>query len=261
MIVETVKANGAEIPVIGLGTWDLRGGAVAPAIHAALDAGYRHIDTAAMYANETEVGAGIRASGVPRDEIFITTKVWPTEAGDGPFQRSAEASLKRLKVEQVDLLLIHWPNRTVPLKEQVAVLCKTRQMGFARHIGISNFSPEDIEVALSVADEPIVTNQIEHHPWIDQNATFKACAKHGIAITSYSPLGRARHLDDRAIVEIARAKGKTPAQVVLRWHVQQPGNIAIPKSANARRIAENIAIFDFALTEDEMRRISRLARR
>ncbi len=169
--------------------------------------------------------------------------------------------MKRLKVEQVDLLLIHWPSRTVSLKEQVSVLCKTKKMGLARHVGISNFSPEDIEVALDVADEPIVTNQIEHHPWIDQSATFKACAKHGISITSYSPLGKARRFDDRALVEIARAKGKTPAQVVLRWHIQQPGNIAIPKSANARRIAENIAIFDFALTEDEMRRISLLAPR
>src|SRR5205814_2054080 len=133
-----------------------------------------------MYANETEVGEALRSQGTPREEIFITTKVWPTEAGDGPFQRSAEASLKRLKIDKIDLLLIHWPSASVPLKEQILALCDARRRGYTRHIGVSNFSVEQIEQAVKFSDAPIVTNQIEHHPWIDQSAVFNACAKHGI---------------------------------------------------------------------------------
>jgi diketogulonate reductase-like aldo/keto reductase len=257
--MEAVKANGAEIPVLGFGTWDLRGAAVAPAIHAALDAGYRHIDTAAMYGNESEIGAALATHGTPREELWITTKVWSTDLADGPLQKSAEASVKRLKVDRVDLLLIHWPGNDVPLREQVGALCKAKRLGFAKHIGVSNFSPSQVEEAVKIADEPIVTNQIQYHPWIDQSATFAACRKHGISITAYSPLGRGRRLDEPVIAEIARAKRKTPAQVVLRWHLQQPGNIPIPKSANRRRIAENTAIFDFTLSDAEMRRISGLA--
>jgi diketogulonate reductase-like aldo/keto reductase len=255
-----VEANGAKIPAIGLGTWNLRGREVAPAIHAALDAGYRHIDTAAMYANETEIGAALESHDTPRSDIWLTTKVWRDDLADGRLQKSAEASANRLKVKQVDLLLIHWPARDIPLREQVRALCKAKKQGLARHIGVSNFSPRDIEETLEVADEPIVTNQIENHPWTDQRATFEACASHGISITSYSPLGKARNLDSPVIVEIARAKGKTSAQVVLCWHIQQPSNIAIPKSSVARRIAENIEIFDFSLSNDEMRQISDIAR-
>jgi len=257
----TVKANGAEIPAIGFGTWELRGETALRAMQAALDAGYRHIDTAVMYANEIQVGEAIRAHATPREEIFITTKVWPSDAGDGPFQRSAEASLKRLRVDRVDLLLIHWPSATVPLKEQIFALCDAKRRGFTRHIGISNFSVESVELAVKFSDEPLVTNQIEHHPWLDQNALFKACAKHGISITSYSPIGKARRLDDPIVVEIARAKRKTPAQVVLRWHIQQPMNIAIPRSSKPARVAENIDVFDFSLTPEEMQRIASLARR
>jgi diketogulonate reductase-like aldo/keto reductase len=255
----TVSSNGAKIPVIGLGTWDLRGETAARSVEAALRAGYRHIDTAAMYANESEVGAGIRSSGVPRDDIFITTKVWPSEAGDGPFQRSAEASLKRLQIDQVDLLLIHWPSQTVPLKEQVAALCDARRRGLTRHVGISNFPVRYVEAAVASATEPLVTNQFEHHPWLDQSALFKVCARHGISITSYCPLGRARRLGDPVIVEIARSRRKTPAQIVLRWHVQIPMNIAVPRSSKPERIVENIGVFDFELTTEEMQRISGLA--
>ncbi len=256
----TVKANGAEIPAIGFGTWDLRGAGAVQAVKTALDVGYRHIDTAAMYANETQVGEAIRSHATPREEIFVTTKVWPSEAGDGPFQRSAEASLKRLQVDQVDLILIHWPSPTVSVGEQIRTLCDVKKRGYARHIGISNFSVEQVEESVRVADEPLVTNQIEHHPWIDQGAIFKACAKHGISVTSYSPIGKARRLDDPVIVGIANARRKTPAQIVLRWQIQQPMNIAIPRSSNPGRIAENFAIFDFTLTPEEMRRISALAR-
>jgi diketogulonate reductase-like aldo/keto reductase len=259
-MIPTVKANGAEIPSLGFGTWPMKGDTALRAVAAALDSGYRHIDTAAMYGNEAEVGEAIRTQGVSREDIFVTTKVWPSDASEGKLQKSAEASLKRLRMERVDLLLIHWPNRDAAIAEQVRALCDAKRRGFARHIGISNFSPADIEEAIAAADEPIVTNQIEHHPHLDQSATFAACRRHGISVTSYSPVGKGRALDDPVIVEIARAKGKTPAQVVLRWHLAQPMNIAIPKSADPRRIAENIGIFDFSLTPEEVERISALAR-
>ena len=260
MMAPKVSANGAEIPVIGLGTWPLRGDDVIRAVHAALDVGYRHIDTAAMYGNESEVGEAIRAHRTPRAEVFVTTKVWPDNAAEGLLQKSAEASLKRLGLEQVDLLLIHWPSRAVSITEQVGALCDARKRGFAAHIGVSNFPPRFLEAAVRCADEPIVTDQVEHHPYLDQSALLATCAKLGVSMTSYAPLGKGRMLREPAITEIAAAKGRTPAQVVLRWHVQQPTNIAIPKSGDAGRIAENIGVFDFELTQEEMRRIGGLAR-
>lgn len=256
----TVRSDGAEIPAIGLGTWPLRGDAAIKAVHAALDAGYRHIDTAAMYENEAEVGEAIRTHAKPRADIFVTTKVWTSNVADGPLQRSAEESLKRLGVDQVDLLLIHWPNPDKPLAEQIAALCDAKKRGFARHIGVSNFPPRYLEESVRLADEPIVTNQVEYHPWLDQSTLFATCTGLGVSMTSYAPLGKASRFDDPVLTEIASTKGKTPAQVVLRWHIEQPMNIAIPKSANPRRIAENIDIFDFALTPQEMGRISKLAR-
>jgi 2,5-diketo-D-gluconate reductase B len=256
----TVTANGATIPAIGLGTWQLRGDAAIRAVQAALQAGYRHIDTAAMYGNEAEVGEAIRNQVTPRGEIFVTTKVWPSDLADGKLQKSAEASLQRLQLDQVDLLLIHWPSRDIPFAEQIRALCEAKRRGLAHHIGVSNFPPRFVAAAVGVADEPLVVNQVEHHPYLDQSALAAVCAKHGIAVTSYAPLGRGDVLRDPVVTEIARAKGKTPAQIVLRWHVEQPMNVAIPKSADPRRIAENIDIFDFALTPAEMGRISKLAR-
>jgi diketogulonate reductase-like aldo/keto reductase len=255
-----VESNGAEIPAIGLGTWDARGGEVVPAVTAALDAGYRHIDTAAMYGNEAEVGDAVRNHPTPREKIFITTKVPASELANGRLQKSAEQSLKRLKLEQIDLLLIHWPSRSVPFREQVLAICDAKRRGYAKHIGVSNFPPKFLEAAVAIADEPIVTNQVEHHPWLDQRELMATARRLGVSITSYTPLGRTRLLAEPAIVEMAKAKGKTPAQVVLRWHIQHPMNIAIPKSINPKRIAENIDIFGFELTQQEMDRISRLAR-
>jgi diketogulonate reductase-like aldo/keto reductase len=256
----SVQANGAEIPAIGFGTWRLRGDAAIRAVQIALDAGYRHIDTAAMYGNEEQVGEAIRTHAAGRDAIFLTTKVWTSDLAEGRLQKSAEASLQRLGVSAVDLLLIHWPSPTIPLREQVGALCKAKKQGLTRHIGVSNFSPVYLEAAVQLADEPLVTNQVEHHPYLDQSALTSVCRRHGIALTSYAPISRGDLLRDPLITEVAAAHGKTPAQVVLRWHVQLPMNIAIPKSENPQRIAENIAIFDFELTGEEMRRISGLVR-
>jgi diketogulonate reductase-like aldo/keto reductase len=225
----------------------------------ALDAGYRHLDTASMYGNESDVGEAIRTHVTPRREIFITTKVGPSDVADGRLQRSAEASLKRLGVDRIDLLLIHWPSSTVPFQQQIKALCDARKRGLTRHIGVSNFPPRYLEAAVRYADEPIVTDQVEHHPYLDQSELMAICGKLGVSMTSYTPLGKAQVLADPVITEIAEAKGKTPAQVVLRWHIEKPMNVAIPKSADPRRIAENIDIFDFTLSPAEMGRIAKLA--
>jgi diketogulonate reductase-like aldo/keto reductase len=258
--IPLVESHGAKIPAIGLGTWQLSGETCTRAVIAALECGYRHVDTAKMYGNEAEVGEGFRNGGVPRDEVFVTTKVWRDDLNDGDLQRSAEGSLKRLGVDKLDLLLIHWPNRDIPLQESIKALCETRARGLTRHIGVSNFPVALLEQALAVATEPIVTNQCEYHPWLDQTKVLAACRKHGIAFTSYCPLGRGEGPRDPAIKKIAEAHGKTPSQVLLRWHIQQPDVIAIPRSGTPAHIRENIGITDFELTPDEVRAMSGMAR-
>ncbi|MDF3062338.1 MAG: 2,5-didehydrogluconate reductase [Microvirga sp.] len=255
-----VKANGAEIPAIGLGTWQLRGEEGAAAVKSALEAGYRHIDTAAMYGNEEAVGEGLRASGVARDEVFVTTKVWPEDLAPADLRRSAEASLKRLGLSQVDLLLIHWPNAAIPLAGTIRALCEAKRAGLSRHIGVANFTVRLLDEAVSLADEPIVANQCEYHPYLDQSLVRAECRKHGAAFVSYCPIGKAQVLSEPAIQAIAKAHRRTPAQIVLRWQVQQPGVVAIPKSGDPQRQRENFSVFDFGLTDEEMAAICGLAR-
>ena len=256
----TVKAGGASIPAIGFGTWSLKDEVAENAVREALKVGYRHVDTAVMYANEDAVGAGIRASGVARDAIFLTTKVPHEKIGAKDFLPTAEGSLKRLGVSQVDLLLIHWPNPNIPLAESIAELCKAKKMGLTKHIGVSNFTIAMLTEAVQLASEPLVVNQCEYHPRMDQSRLIDACRRNKMAFVSYSPLARGK-LDGLApIVNAAKAHGKTENQVVLRWHVQQAGIVAIPRSSNPGRIAENFGIWDFKLSEDEMIAISQLAR-
>lgn len=258
-MIHTVKANGAEIPALGLGTWELRDAECARLVATAIDMGYRHIDTAAMYKNEAAVAEGIRASGVPRDDVFLTTKVWPDNAAAGDLQRSVEDSLSEMKLDHVDLILIHWPNPDVPMAETMGALADVKRRGLARHIGISNHTVDLIREAAACSDEPIVTNQVEYHPWLAQDAVLPELRKHGISLTAYAPLARGRCFSDPVIGEIAEAHGKNGGQVALRWLIQQDGVIAIPRSSKVERIAEFIAIGDFALTADEMARISALA--
>lgn len=255
-----VEANGARIPAIGLGTFRLEGEACAEAVKTALEIGYRHIDTARMYGNEEAVGDGIRASGVARDDIFVTTKVWWEDIAPGVLQRSAEASLQRLGLSAVDLLLIHWPNKEVPLAGSIAALCETKSRGLARHIGVSNFPSALLRDALALSSEPLVAHQVEYHPRLDQSAVLEVVRTNGMALTAYCPLGRGELARAPEIAEIAERHGKTPAQIVLRWHVQQPGVVAIPKSGNAGRIAQNLDVFDFTLGESDMAALFALAR-
>ena len=225
----TVQARGAAIPALGLGTWQLRGDDCSAAVKTALAAGYRHIDTAAMYGNEEAVGAGLKASGISRDEVFVTTKVWYEDLAPADLRRSAEASLKRLGLSRVDLLLIHWPNAGIPLPGSIRALCGVKRAGLAHHVGVANFTVRLLDEAVAAADEPIAANQCEYHPYLDQRAVLSACRRHGVAFISYCPLGKAQVLGEPAIQATATAHGRTPAQIVLRWHLQQ-GVAAIPKS-------------------------------
>ena len=255
-----VKANGAEIPALGLGTWELRDEACSSLVSHALHTGYRHVDTAAMYGNEEAVGAGLRASGIARDDIFVTTKVWPSECFNGKLERSAEASLKRLGLDQVDLLLIHWPNADASVEEQVGALCAAKKAGLTRHIGVSNFPSKMLRAAIAAADEPLVTNQVEYHPLLSQETLLAACRENGLSLTSYCPIARAAIFTEPVLVGIAEAVGKTVPQVILRWHVQQDGVIAVPRSSKPERVDSNFDIFDFELTADQMAAIHGMAR-
>lgn len=257
--MHTVEANGASIPALGLGTWTLKGDACAELVAHALLLGYRHVDTAAAYGNEEAVGAGLRAAGLPRDEVFVTTKVWWKDLAAADLRRSAEASLTRLGLDRVDLLLVHWPNPAIPLDETIEALNRARQDGLARHIGVSNFPTALLRQAVALSDAPLVANQVEHHPYLGQDKVGAACREAGMALVGYCPLHRGGGLfDEPAVAEAARAHGKTPAQVVLRWHVQQAGTVAIPRTTRKERLAENAAIFDFSLSQAEMAAISAL---
>jgi diketogulonate reductase-like aldo/keto reductase len=223
-----VEANGARIPAIGLGTWDLRGRVCARIVEQALRLGYRHIDTAQMYENEREVGEGLRASAVKRDQVFLTTKIWPTHFAPHDLERSAKESLVRLRLTEVDLLLLHWPNPQVPLVETLGALARIRQQGLARHIGVSNFTVALIEEAVALCPEPLLCDQVEYHPYLDQTKVRDACARHGMALVAYSPVARGRIKSDSALQRIGERHRKTAAQICLRWLVQQ-GVAAIPR--------------------------------
>ncbi len=257
-----VNANGANIPAIGLGTWTLMGEAATRLVADAIRSGYRHVDTATMYDNEEAVGAGLRASGVSRDEIFLTTKVWPSDIGDGDLQRSVEASLKRLQVDRLDLALIHWPSGTIPLAESIRALNEVKDRGLARHIGVSNFTVALLDQAVALSRHPLACNQIEYHPFLNQDRVLATCRGHGMAVVSSCPLARGAELfPEPAVTAAAERHGRTPAQIVLRWQVQQEGVVAIPRSSNPDRIAQNLRVFDFALEDDEMAAIDALRAR
>lgn len=259
MTMHNVEANGVSIPALGLGTWTLKGAECEEIVAGALSLGYRHIDTAAIYRNEEAIGAALRATSVARDDIFVTTKIWWTDLAAADLRRSTETSLAHLGLDAVDLLLIHWPNPAIALEESIAALNRLRQEGLARNIGVSNFPTALLKQAIALSDSPLAVNQVEHHPYLDQSAVRAVCEGAGMALTGYCPLYRGGDLlEEPAVVQAAKTHGKTPGQVVLRWHVQQQNTIAIPRTTRKERLAENIAIFDFALSQDEMAAISAL---
>jgi 2,5-diketo-D-gluconate reductase B len=260
MTTPAVEAKGARIPLAGLGTWDLRGRTCARVVEQALRLGYRHIDTAEMYDNERELGEGLRASGVPRNEVFVTTKVWPSHFAPRELLRAAKDSLVKLRISEVDLLLLHWPNPQVPLSETLGALCQVKEAGMARHIGVSNFNTKLLDEAVALSTEPLVCNQFECHPFLDQSKLIAACREKGMAVVAYSPIARGGAKNDAVLARIGQEHGKTAAQVCLRYLVQQD-IVVIPRTSKIERLEENISIFDFALTDTEMTEIGNLARR
>ena len=254
----TQSANGAEIPVIGFGTSTL--GDCHDLVATALRLGYRHIDTARKYGTERGVGEGIRASRVLRDAIFVTTKVSHEYLRADDFARSVDGSLQDLGLDHVDLLLVHWPNPEILLGETMGALARAKRQGLTRHIGVANFTIALLDDAIRLCPEPLATNQVEFHPHLDQSKLLAACRQHGLVLTAHCPLGRGRLMREPVLGEIARQKGRTVAQVALRWSIQQGGVVPIPRSAHSGHIAENLDIFDFALTPDDMARIDALKR-
>jgi 2,5-diketo-D-gluconate reductase B len=252
-------AHGAQIPALGFGTSPMTGGLSPDTVVAALHAGYRHIDTAWKYGTERAVGEAMRASGVPRGEIFLTTKVSHEYLRADDFAKSVDESLAALEVDYVDLLMVHWPNPEIPLRETMPALAKAKQQGLARHIGVANFNIALLDEAIRLCPEPLACLQAEYHPYLGQTKLLDAVRDRGMAFVAYCPLGRGRLFNDPVLAEIAKARGRSIAQVALRWLMQQ-GVAAIPRSTNPQRIADNFKVFDFALSDAEMTRISALKR-
>lgn len=259
--MQNVTAGHARIPVLGFGTFQLEGDACRDMVGHALDMGYRHVDTAQMYRNARAVGAAIAEAGVPRDEIFLTTKVWPDRYRDGDQQDSVAASLERLGLDRVDLLLLHWPSPDgVPLPETLGALNDVLERGWTRHIGIGNFTVALTREAQAASDAPLITNQVEYHPFLSQQPLLTELRRRSMALTAYAPLAQGRVPADDTLAAIAAEYGRSATQVGLRWLIQQPGVAAIPRSASPAHAEDNLGALDFALTDEHMARISALAR-
>lgn len=247
--------DGRSIPQLGLGVWQASNDEAARAVQAALQAGYRHVDTAAIYNNESGVGQGIKAGGIKRDELFITTKVWNDSQGHDSALRAMDQSLRRLGLDYVDLYLIHWPAPRKGLyAETWKALVKLKEQGLAKSIGVSNFTAEHLDKVIKDTGVTPVLNQIELHPRFQQQALRAAHAAKGMLTESWSPLGQGQLLKDATIAAIARKHGRTPAQIIIRWHIEN-GLVVIPKSVNPARIKENFDVFGFALDAEDVAKI------
>ena len=242
--------HAAHIPALGLGTFGLHGDVAQHMVSYALDIGYRHIDTAQEYRNEAEIGDAISASSVPRDDIWLTTKVWLDRFRDGDLQRSLEESVSRLRTEP-DLVLLHWPNPKIPLRDTIRALNDIKRRGFTKHIGVSNFTVALIRQALSLTEAPLIVNQVEYHPYLSQQPLLEVLRANSIAPIAYSPLALGGVFRDARLQRIGERYGKTPGQVVLRWLLQQDV-IAIPRSCSEAHAKSNLEVFDFRLTRSDM---------
>jgi diketogulonate reductase-like aldo/keto reductase len=258
--MNTVTANGAQIPSLGFGTYGMRGDALSSIIPAALRAGFRHIDTAQIYANEADVGLGIIQSGEPRHTVFITTKVWIGNYRPSLFAASVDDSLQKLRADYIDLLLLHWPSNAIPLAEQIGALNDTVRSGKVRHIGVSNYSRTFMTEAIRFSDLRLVTNQFEYHPYLDQRRLVSATRQAGLAATAYCAMAVGRVFSEHKLKEIAVRHGRSVSQIVLRWLTQHDGVVTLSRTTRPERLAENAAIFDFELSPDEMAAIFALAR-
>lgn len=256
MIDHVIK--GTRVPALGFGTFRMQGDDCRNGVEDALALGYRHIDTAQGYDNEEQVGAALANSGVPRDEIFLVTKLRPSNFRRGPAKSSTRESLRKLRTDYVDLLLLHWPNDEVPLEETLTALRELQEEGSVRNLGVSNFPSDLVREASEYAT--IFANQVEYHPYLSQKTLLEQAAEMKHMLTAYSPIARGEISDDESLTAIAAEHGKTSIQVALRWLVQQEGVAAIPKASSAEHRRSNFDIFDFELSDEEMERVNGLAR-
>ena len=257
--MQNVHVRNAAIPAISFGTYGMSAAEIYRLIPAALRAGFRHIDTAQIYGNEGEIGDCVAASGIPRSEIFLTTKVWVSNYAERNFEASVNESLRKLKTDYIDLLLLHWPGSNVPLAEQIAGLNAVARSGKVRHIGVSNFNRTLMTESVRLSAIPLVTNQFEYHPYLNQSLLIESTLQTGLAVTGYCGMAIGRVFSEPTLEEIAARYDKTIAQIVLRWLVQQRGVVALSRTAKVERLAQNLAVFDFELESGDMTAIHSLA--
>lgn len=257
--MEFVTIDDYSIPVLGLGTYRMTGMTCKSAVEDAIDIGYRHIDTAQLYNNEREVGEAIEASSVLRDEFFVVTKINRDNLQYDDLIVSAHSSYEALRKSTIDLLLLHAPSKTVPIKESIHALNTLQEKGLVEHIGVSNYSVDQLATAQTASSTPILTNQVEYHPFIDQRELLMYCQSNDIMLTAYTPFARGTVHKNPTISQLAERYNKTPAQITLRWLTQQPLVSAIPKSSQREHLQENIDIFDFELTDDELTTITEIS--
>ena len=255
MAFKTVR--GVEVPAIGLGTWRLTGQTCRKTVRTALEVGYRHIDTAQAYGNERQVGNALRDGEVDRDDVFLTTKLGQGNRGYDDVLRSTDESLAKLGTDYVDLLLIHTPNVRTPLRDTLAAMNHLVDAGKVRHVGVSNFGIDLLDRARTLSEHGILTNQVQYHPYWTQQDMLDYCRIHDVLMTAYSPLCHGGVLDDPVLAEISERYDKAPAQVAIRWVIQQPNVVAVPKATSREHLVANLDVFDFELTDDEMARIHR----
>lgn len=254
-----IEIQGVKVPSLGFGTYKLTGAEGARAVEFAIGAGYTHIDTAQVYENEESVGSGIKSSGAARDKLFVTTKIWRENFEGGRAAKSIDESLARLKTDYVDLLLVHWPFPELPLEVMIDAVLKAQEQGKARLIGVSNFTAAQIAEAVKLSGGKICNDQVEYHPFLSQAPILNAARKNDMFVTAYSPVARGKAIKDETLKEIGLKYGKNAGQVTLRWLVQQDNVAAIPKSATPDNIRKNLDIFDFELSDDDMRKIHAMA--
>ncbi|ALN73248.1 aldo/keto reductase [Aureimonas sp. AU20] len=259
--MKIIEASGARIPALGFGTYKLTGETCIRMVGEAIEAGYRHIDTARMYGNEREVGEGVRASGIARDDLFVTTKVWYEDIGADRLVATAEAAVEALGIGAVDLLLIHWPNAGIPLEDSISALNAAKEQGLTRHIGVANFPSTLLDDAAAMSTAPLVCNQVEYHPLLSQEAILGSCERNDMALIAYSPIGQGGELlQHPTVMGIAQRLSRTPAQVILRWEIEQPRVGAIPRTSNPDRLRENFDVFSFELSETDRTALNDMTR-
>lgn len=252
MNVSVIESAQTRMPSLGFGTWPMRGAECQQAVESALDLGYRHIDTAEMYGNEEAVGAALQASSIPRNDVYLTTKIWNDKPKGEAIRRAAEACLRRLRQPYLDLLLIHWPSPALDLPDALHALARLREEGVARAVGVANFPLGLLRQAVEAELAPIACLQVEHHVYLDQRRLLAYCRQHDILLTSYTPVAKGTILQDEAIARIAARHGATPAQVALAYLLAMPGVAAIPKAASPTRQRENLMSLQLMLDAEDL---------